>query len=97
MKEYWTIRQQPRQASHTASCTASRAATPSQAEHQDPFVSEFDRHRLQLLAEGDDDEEWQLELRRYLQDMPSDVTRKTDIVVWWSVCVYYYIHVQILY
>jgi hypothetical protein len=30
---------------------------------------------------------WQVELRRYLKDMPNDVTPKTDLVDWWSVCV----------
>jgi hypothetical protein len=28
-----------------------------------------------------------MELRRYLKDVPEDVTRDTDIVEWWSVCV----------
>jgi hypothetical protein len=52
--------------------------------HQESFVSEFDKHRHTLITQGVN-EEWQLELRRYLQDMPAEVTRETDIVLWWSV------------
>jgi hypothetical protein len=52
--------------------------------YQDSFVSEFDRHWRSLLAQGVN-EEWQLELWRYLQDMPADVSRDMDIVAWWSV------------
>jgi hypothetical protein len=54
--------------------------------HQESFQSEFDKHRRTLFSEGVD-EEGHLELRRYLRDMPMDVTRDTDIVAWWSVCV----------
>jgi hypothetical protein len=32
-------------------------------------------------------EEGRMELRRYLRDVPMDVTRETDIIEWWSVCV----------
>ncbi len=46
--------------------------------------SEFDRYR-QTLIEKDDSEGWQSELRRYLKDRPADVTKETDIVVWWQV------------
>lgn len=44
-------------------------------------------HRLTLLSNGAH-EEGRIELRRYLGDRPSDVTRDTDIVEWWSVCVF---------
>lgn len=76
MSEYWTTRPQ----------RAGPSTTPpsSPINVQDSFVSEYDRHRMRLISEGAD-EEWQLELRRYLQNMPTDVTRDTDIVAWWSV------------
>ena len=51
------------------------------------ILSEFDCHRLALLSSRDEDEGWQSEMRRYLKDLPSDVTKDTDIVIWWQVCV----------
>jgi hypothetical protein len=45
----------------------------------------FDRLRQSLVTQ-DEDEGWASELRRYLKDMPADVTRDTDILEWWSVC-----------
>ena len=48
-------------------------------------LSEFDRHQLMLLS-GQAGEGWQAELRRYLKDMPTNVTKDTDIVEWWQVC-----------
>jgi hypothetical protein len=68
-------------------CSESTAPTPSQTDPEcdDTFLSEYDRHRLTLLSEGVG-EDWQIELRRYLQAIPSDVTRDTDIVAWWAVC-----------
>lgn len=63
-------------------------ATPTQEEegHSGSKVlsSEFDRYR-QTLLEVDDDEGWASELRRYLKDRPADVTKDTDIIVWWQV------------
>jgi hypothetical protein len=31
-------------------------------------------------------EGWEAELRRYLNDMPADVTPETDVVKYWEVC-----------
>jgi hypothetical protein len=47
-------------------------------------LSDFDRYRLTLLA-ADKAEGWEAELRRFLKDMPADVTPETDIVLWWQV------------
>ncbi len=47
--------------------------------------SAFDLLRQRLITR-DGDEGWAAELRRYLKDMPADVTRDTDILEWWSVC-----------
>jgi len=60
----------------------------------DSLLSEFDRHRLTLLS-GQEGEGWQAELHRYLDDMPANVTKDTDIVKWWQVrswlqCAWYY-------
>jgi hypothetical protein len=60
--------------------------TPTQAPptNNDSILSDFDRHRLTLLL-GQEGEGWQAELRRYLKDMPANVTKDTDIMEWWQV------------
>ena len=75
MTEYWRTRPQH---------PASGSDNDNDNDNEEPFMSEYDRHRLSLLTHGSD-EDWQLELRRYLQDIPADVTRDTNIVDWWSV------------
>lgn len=51
------------------------------------ILSDFDRHRLTLLSTNQAEEEgWESEMRRYLKDIPADVTKETDIVKWWEVC-----------
>jgi hypothetical protein len=47
-----------------------------------PVLSEFDKHRKQLLTD-DAQEGWVSELRRYLSTMQEDVTKDTDLVEWW--------------
>lgn len=54
--------------------------------NSDSILSDFDRHRLALLSSRGEDEGYQAELRRYLKDLPADVTKDTDIVKWWQVC-----------
>lgn len=49
-----------------------------------PVLSEFDKHRKQLLTD-DTQEGWVSELRRYLSTMQGDVTKDTDLVEWWQV------------
>ena len=49
------------------------------------ILSEFDRHRRMLLQTQEEDKGWQAELRRYLKDLPLDVTKDTDVVKWWQV------------
>ena len=58
----------------------------------DSVLSDFDCHRLTLLTNQAElqDEGWQSEMRRYLKDLPADVTKDTDIVKWWQVCVFAY-------
>jgi len=59
--------------------------TPTQAPNDNNSVlSEFDRYWLMLLS-GQAGEGWQAELRRYLKDMPTNVTKDMDIVEWWQV------------
>jgi hypothetical protein len=49
--------------------------------------SEFDRHRRTLVEQASHDHyaDWRAELRRYLGDVPDDVSKDTDVVDWWSV------------
>lgn len=54
---------------------------PSQ---DDSVLSEFDRFRLGRVT-LDSEEGWASELRRYLKELPADVTKDTDIIGWWQV------------
>lgn len=81
MEKYWRTR--PSKASPTPSQSPSdvRLEAASQT-----LESEFDRLRRTMIAESQEEEEgWEPELRRYLKDLPEDVTRDTDIVEWWGV------------
>jgi len=49
-------------------------------------LSGFDQHRQNLVMVREEDEGWAAELRRYLKEMPADVSKETDIVEWWQVC-----------
>jgi hypothetical protein len=48
-------------------------------------LSDYDRYR-QTLVTKEDNEGWASEKRRYLKEMPADVTKDTDVVEWWQVC-----------
>ena len=70
----------------TASPTPSQPTTDHVPTDNASILSEYDHHRLLLLrGQEEEDEEWQAELRRYLKDLPSDVTKDTDVVEWWQV------------
>ena len=76
MEAYWVRR--PR---------AETAQDDIDTEDSDPSLgTEFDRYRRTLVA-MDDNEGWAAELRRYLKDMPANVSRDTDIVEWWQVSI----------
>jgi hypothetical protein len=81
MEAYWLKR--PRAGSTTRT---TQANTDTEDLDNPSLGSEFDRYRLTLVAK-DDDEGWAAELRRYLKDMPADVTKDTDIVDWWQVSI----------
>jgi hypothetical protein len=49
------------------------------------LITEYDRYRRQRITQ-DDGEGWASELRRYLKDIPANVTKDTEIVGWWQVC-----------
>ena len=74
MEDYYERR--PSRSSGTSS-TAENGET-------DTTLSEYDRYRQSLVNE-DDDEGWNSEYRRYLNDRPANVKKDTDIVQWWQV------------
>jgi hypothetical protein len=78
MERYWKTRPN----------TTSRTRDPSPAvtaeRVEDSVISEFDRRRLTLMSQ-EQDEGWQAEIRRYLKDLPANVSKDTDIVEWWQV------------
>jgi hypothetical protein len=51
-------------------------------------MSEFDRFRLGRIMR-DNEEGWAPELRRYLKELPVDVTKDTDIIEWWQVWLFF--------
>ena len=65
-----------------ASNTRSKSAATAPGEA--PILSEFDKHREQLLSE-DAEEGWASELRRYISTVQRDVKKDADIVEWWQV------------
>jgi hypothetical protein len=81
MEEYWNQEVEE-------SNSASGIPTASQVGNRHLLESEYDRHCRQLLrsqAIHVNSGGWKEELRRYLHDMPADVSKKTDIVAWWAV------------
>ena len=81
MERYWKARPV---ASPTASATSTNDVARPNSEVL--ILSEFDRHCLALLSGQSEHEGWQLEMRRYLRELPANVTKDTDIVRWWQVC-----------
>jgi hypothetical protein len=63
-------------------CLAPTPTPPPTANNSD---DEYDRLRKGLLTRSIRDEGWRAELRRYLDDIPADVSKDTDIVAWWGV------------
>ncbi|KAG6809110.1 hypothetical protein H0H87_012146 [Tephrocybe sp. NHM501043] len=65
--------------------TCPRAATAAAPKTQPAtiIVDDFDLH-CQTLLTRKDSKGWQAELRRYLKDVPADISRDTDIVEYWQ-------------
>ena len=78
METYWNTRPKPLPEPPTDPANNANLDLSS-------HLSEFDRHRQSLVAQEDQEEGWAAELRRYLKDMPANVTKETDIVQWWQV------------
>jgi hypothetical protein len=84
MEKYW--QNCPRSSTITTPSTPTNDADITTTTTTSPSVmSDFDRYHRTLVA-NEEDEGWQSELRRYLKDMPADVTVETDIICYWQVC-----------
>jgi hypothetical protein len=84
MEEYWNLHKQRPASSGTGDTMTTNPDGDSTVE------SEYDRHRRMLVQQAiyEHNAGWAAELRRYLKDMPEDVTKDTDIVQWWSVSLF---------
>jgi hypothetical protein len=58
---------------------------PPPESQDDSIASEYDRLRRSRLLPNNQDNGWEAELRQYLKDFAEDVTKDTDIVLWWQV------------
>ncbi|KAF8696454.1 hypothetical protein AX14_001593 [Amanita brunnescens Koide BX004] len=72
--------------SHPEEVNDAPHARPSTSTNQadDSIVSDFDRHCLSQLKNGNNLDTWGAEVRHYLKTMEADVTKKTDIIKWWQ-------------
>jgi hypothetical protein len=76
MEQYWKTRP-------TNSRTMPTNSLDNIVPNYESILSEFDRHRLALLTNQDEEEEgWQPEMRQYLKELPANVKKDTDIVKW---------------
>ena len=77
MESYWRtqLKAHNRAPPNTAIASSDAACASS-------FLSEYDCHHQMLLML--EEEGWAVELRRYLKDIPIDVTRDSDIIEWWQ-------------
>jgi hypothetical protein len=82
MENYYMTRPGAKPAVSSTVSPHTNAGLP--APSQGDVLSEFDRFRLGRVTR-DSEEGWASELRRYLKDLPADVTKDTDIVKWWQV------------
>ena len=59
----------------------------SALEDNNTLESEFDRHRRSMVTQniGSGGEGWATKLHRYLDNLPSDVTKDTNVIEWWAV------------
>lgn len=82
MEDYW---QRDQTVTVAATSTATSTAVPNAVTAS--LESDFDRHRRELIKKtvNRDGGGWRSELHRYLEGVPDDVAKDTDIVQWWSV------------
>ena len=58
--------------------------------------SDCDHHQHHALEQAGHKNNigWSIELCRYLEDLPTDVSKDTDIITWWSVCIFFFIFIS---
>ncbi|KIK76893.1 hypothetical protein PAXRUDRAFT_168520 [Paxillus rubicundulus Ve08.2h10] len=81
MEEYWT----EAAASQARSKGARTVAPASSAEPTGTLELDYDRHRRMLIEQArcGSNMGWAAELRCYLNDLPENVVKDMDIVLWW--------------
>lgn len=82
LEEYWRDALDDIEPVHAKTVTQDPVTSTRRA-----LQSEYDRHRQQLLQRAThvNSGGWKEELRRYLNDIPDDITKDVDIVGWWAV------------
>jgi len=87
MDEYWNS-----DPIDTLTHTLMNTVATIENDNADTLESDFDRHRRLLLTQSANSraEGWAMELRRYLGDLPADVTKDMNIVNWWAVSTHFY-------
>ena len=79
MQEYW----------EDSSISQPGPSTPSASlPHPSTLQSEFNQHHLELIRSAglhSDSGSWKMELWWYLEDLPKDFSKTTDVVQWWAV------------
>lgn len=94
MADYWD---QTKPSTTITKLAASLSLNDQTSKH--PLESEFDRHRREYLQQASvrsDSGGWKTELRRYLNDIPTEVSKETNIVTWWAVWHISYISILVL-
>ena len=80
MQDYWD-------SNPAADPPAHMETNISALEDNNTLESKFDRHCRSMITQniGSGGEGWATELHHYLDDLPSDVTKDTNIIEWWVV------------
>ncbi|KIM58358.1 hypothetical protein SCLCIDRAFT_128426 [Scleroderma citrinum Foug A] len=91
MQEYWD-ETTPGTGANNATLVSDRTVPTEDASRHVPaplggtLESEYDRHRRRLIEQANRNTSmgWANELRRYLTELPNNVSKDMDVVSWWS-------------
>ena len=82
MEDYW------KDSTTNATCSGPvvPATQPTIPSTELTLQSEFDQHHLRLVQDAGhkDSGGWKVELYHYLEDIPSDMSKHTDVIQWWG-------------
>ena len=95
MQEYWD-ETTPGTGANNATLVSDRTVPTEDASRHVPALlggmleSEYDRHRRRLIEQANRNTSmgWANELRRYLTELPNNVSKDMDVVSWWSVSLF---------